>query len=162
MQTDHLTTALHRNQTTRVLAIQAKIFDTTGGGGSSNTFVWGHFSMIRPSNHHLVKPVIPGNRNCPTSQQMRTLMGLSLIIWSLWDSCLTGLCLLEADSLGLPYWVRPAVIKVMNRADLRKVRRGETSWAWRKIWIYYGEGYLMNINQVTLTPVDNLPMATGL
>lgn len=78
-------------------------------------------AMIRPSNQLLVNlfyqitETLPLTRCGAFTYNMVSLRQL-----------LNCLCLLKAHSLGLPYWVRPAVINVMNRADLRKVRRGRT------------------------------------
>lgn len=57
----------------------------------------------------------------------------------------------------------PAVINAMNRANLRKVRRGGTR---RHVFdakyeSYYGEAHLMNIKLVILTLADKRPLFSG-
>lgn len=90
--------------------------------------VWGHFSKLLS---WLVHPITAWSNlfyqvglteTVPMMaqyvfEQMRTLMGLSLTY------CLS---LIKANSSGLPYWVRPAVINVKNKADLRMVTRRGT------------------------------------
>lgn len=127
------TTALHRNQT-RVLAIYRTSFtkrfliqQEEEGPATllfEVTFQWKDHPTTSWSNLlYQVTETVPLPRCLWADADSNGAFSYNTVSLR---QLLNYLCLLEANSLGLPCWARPAVIKVMNRADLRKVRRGRT------------------------------------